>query len=184
MPKTKVTAKEMSQALLYALTKFSNHFYNDFGAYVQAKYDFKLDATQLVTFKRQIYMINMWIISKALSSDKKVLDELHKMYLLPHVNQDQIDQWLDVGETENLKNVLRQDESELRERYIRYYSEWDDSGSKSEILSLTMLEHMFNKGQPDNRLINADLFFRVNTHVLGMMKSIHNFRDNYELIIK
>jgi len=174
MSKTKTTTKEFAQGLGYALVKYTNHFYADFGAYAMARYDIKLDEAQLVTFKREIYMINMWIISKVLSPDKKVLDEFHKIYLFAHA---------DMAQTEQGKiNFPKVAEKELHERYTKYYSEWDDSGSKSEILALTMLEYMFNKGQPDKRLINIDLSFRVNTHVLGMMKAMLDFRSGFEII--
>lgn len=174
MPKTKTTTKEFAQGLGYALVKYTNHFYADFGAYVQARYDFKLDEAQLVTFKREIYMMNMWIISKVLSPDKKILDELHKLYLFKHA---------DMAQTEQGKiDFPKVAEKELHERYKKYYAEWDDSGGKSEILALTMLEYMLNKGQPDKRLINIDLSFRVNTHVLGMMKAILDFRSGFEIV--
>lgn len=174
MTKIKTTTKELAQGLGYALVKYTNHFYADFGAYAMARYDFKLDEAQLVTLKREIYMINMWIISKVLGLDKKVLDELHKIYLFKHA---------DMAQTEQGKiNFPKVAEKELHERYAKYYSEWGDSGSKSEILALTMLEYMFNKGHPDKRLINIDLFFRVNTHVLGMMKAILSSRNSFEIV--
>lgn len=182
MSETKTTTKELAEGLLYALSKYTNSFYEDFGTYVQAEYDWiKLDETQTITLKREIYMINMWIISKVLSPDKRVLDQLHKTYLLPHVNQTKINQWLEQKETENLKGVLKQDERELNERYAKYYNEWDDSGNKSFILATTMLEYMFNKGQPDRRLVNADLSSRVNSHILRMMMTILDFRKKYEI---
>lgn len=170
----KTTSKDLAQGLLYALVKFTNHFYADFGAYAETRFSIKLDEAQLVTFKREIYMINLWIISKVLSSDKKALDEFHKAYLFANA---------EMAQTEQGKNDFpKVAEKELRERYKKYYAEWDDSGSKSEILALTMLEYMFNKGQPDKRLINIDLFVRVNTHVLGMMKAILDFRNRYEIV--
>lgn len=102
--------------MLYALEKFSDHFYEDFGKRAQTILGIELDETQSATLAREIYIMNLWIISKILSPDKKALDELHKIYLLPHVNQNQIDEWLEQKETENLKNVLKQDECELHER--------------------------------------------------------------------
>lgn len=179
----KTTSKEFAQGLLHSVKKFSNHFYEDFGQRAQAILGIELDETQSATLAREIYMINLWIISKILSPDKKILDELHKIYLLPHVNQNQIDQWFEQKETENLKNVLKHDESELHERYKKYYADWDEkSGGNQSILATTMLEYMFNKGQPDERFIRADLMFEVNTHILGMMKFIIDFRKGYEII--
>ena len=180
MSKTKTTTKEFAEGLLYVLPKYTNSFYEEFGAYAWAKLGIKPDDEQVVTLKREIYMINMWIISKALSPDKKVLDELHKIYLLPHVNQDQINQWLKNKENENLKNVLKHDERELNERYAKYYSEWDGSGNL--ILAMTMLEYMFNKGQSDKRFVNADLSVRVNSHVMRMMLTILDSRKDHDIV--
>ena len=182
-PMEKTTSKELAQGLLHSLKKFSDHFYEDFGQRAQTILEVKLDEAQSTTLKREIYMMNMWIISKILSPDRKVLDELHKIYLLPHVNQNQINKWLEQKEAENLKNVLKQDEGELNERYAKYYADWDDkSGGNQSILAMTMLEHMFNNGQPDKRFVDARLTFEVNAHILGMMKFIIDFRKGYEII--
>lgn len=179
----KTTSKDLAQGLLHSLRKFSDHFYEDFGQRAQTILGVKLDEAQSATLKREIYMMNMWIISKILSPDRKVLDELHKIYLLPHVNQSEINEWLEQKKAENLKNVLKQDEKELNERYAKYYADWDDkSGGNQSILAMTILEYMFNNGQPDRRFVDARLTFEVNAHILGMMKFIIDFRKGYEII--
>jgi hypothetical protein len=179
----KATSKELAQGLIHALKKFSDHFYEDFGKRVQKIIGIELNETQLTTLAREIYMMNLWIISKILSPDKKVLDELHKIYLLPHVNQNQINKWLEQKETEKLKNILKQDERDLHERYAKYYADWDDkSGSNQTILATTMLEYLLNKGQPDRRFIRIDLQFLITNHVFGMMKFIMDFRNKYEVV--
>lgn len=179
----KTTSKEFAQGLLYALKKFSSNFYEDFGQRAQNILGIKLDEIQSVVLSREIYMINLWVISKILSPDKKVLDELHRTYHLPHSNENQIKQWLKGKKTENLRNVLKQDENELRERYAKYYADWDDkSGGNQSILAMTMLEYMFNKGQPSKRFVDIRLTFQVNMHILGMMKSIIELRKEHEII--
>jgi hypothetical protein len=150
----KIASKEFAQGLLHALKKFSDHFYEDFSQRAQSILEIQLDETQLMALKREIYMLNLWIISKILSPDRKILDELHKIYFLPHLNENQIKQWLEQKETENLKNVLKKDEDELRERYQKYYAEWDDnSGGNQAILATTILEYLLNKGQPDRHFV-------------------------------
>lgn len=175
------TPKELAQGLVHALEKFSEHFYDDFGQRAQTILGIKLDAARSVVLKREIYMMNMWIISKILSPDRKVLDELHKIYPLPHTNENEIKQWLEQEKTENLINVLRQDEKELNERYAKYYVDWNDKGSEQFILAMTMLEYMLNKGQPDKRFVHIDLQFFVIQHIYGMMKFIMDFRRKYEI---
>lgn len=179
----KITSKEFAQGLLYVLKKFSTHFYADFSQRAQSFLELEFDEVQLATLEREIYIMNLWIISKILSPDKKILDELHKIYLLPHVNQTQINELLEQKKTENLRNVLKQDDNDLREQYQKYYAAWDDkSGSNQAILATTILEHLLNEGQPDRRLIRIDLQFLISTHVFGMMKSIINFRNDYEVV--
>lgn len=175
MPKTKTTTKELAQGLLYALGKFSNHFYEEFGPYAYATFQIEPNEAQLVSFKREVYMISMWVISKVLSPDKKVLDELHKAYLFAHA---------DMAQTERGKiNFPKVAEKELHERYAKYYDEWDDSGKKSFILGSTMLEYMFGKDLSDKRrLFNADLIARVSSHVLRMMMAILDFRKKYDVV--
>ena len=69
----KTTSKEFAQGLLHSLKKFTDHFYEDFGQRAQTILGVKLDETQSATLKREIYMMNLWIISKILSREKKFL---------------------------------------------------------------------------------------------------------------
>ncbi len=174
MDKTKITTKEFVQGLLYTLVKFSNHFYEDFGARAMVALGIKLDVGQLVTLKREVYMINMWITSKILSPDKKILDEFHKKYLFAHADMAKTEQ----GEIDFPKIA----EKELHERYAKYYADWNDKGSEQFILAMTMLEYMLNKGQPDKRFVRIDLQFFVIQHIYGMMKFIMDFREKHEII--
>ncbi len=192
----KTTSKDFAQGLLYGLQKFSNGFYENFSQRAQEILGTKLDEDQLITLKREIYMINMWIISKVLSPDKKVLDELHKIfllpftnhylldaghYLLPHVNQKQIDEWMNQHKTAELKNIFEKDKSELDERYKKYYQDWDDNSSMQNILAITMCEYMFNNGQPDRHFVDIRWSFDINAHIISMIKAILDLRKNYEI---
>ena len=142
-------------------------------------------------------MINMWIISKVLSPDKKVLDELHKLfllpftnhflpgvghYLLPHVNQKQIDEWIELKENDKLKGVFEKDRNELDERYKKYYENWDDNSSMQNVLAMAMCEYMFNNGQPDRRFVDIRWSFDINAHIVSMMKAILDLHKNTEII--
>lgn len=178
----KITCKEFAEALLYALRKFTNSFYEGFGQRVQSMLGDKFDYNQ-ITLAREIYMINLWVISKVLSPQRKILDELHKIYLLPHSNEDQIKEWLEQNNTEKLREVLKQDESDLRERYTKYYADWDDEAKGNQsIVAVSMLEYMFNKGKPDRRFMSLDLTFEMIHHLFGMMKFILDFRIKYEIV--
>ena len=178
----KLTSKEFAEALLYALRKFTNSFYEGFGQRAQSMLGNKFDYDQ-ITLAREIYMINLWVISKVLNHERKILDELHKIYLLPHSNEVQVQEWLEQHNTEKLRNVLRQDESDLCERYTKYYADWNDKNCGEQYgLAMSMLEYMFNKGKPHERFVGIDLTFEILHHILGMMEFIINFRKKYEVV--
>ncbi len=199
----KTTSIDLAGGLLYALQKFANSFYEDVVQRAQEILGIKLDEIQLVTLRREIYTINLWIISKVLSTDKKALDELHKTYLsphsdcsflphlneeevcygsfVPHVNQEEIGQWIKQKENQKLQEVFRQDKQELDDRYKIYYEEWDDNSSMQNVPALTMLEFMFNKGQPDRRLVNFLLSTVININIYTTTKAILDVRKGYEI---
>ncbi|MEK7597282.1 MAG: hypothetical protein AAB441_01400 [Patescibacteria group bacterium] len=174
MDKTKVTAEEMARGLSMFCKKFSKHLYENFGVKAQGILGVKLDEAQLVTLAREIWIINLWIISKVLSPDKKVLGELHKIYLFSQ------------EKTANMEygkaNFPKEAEKELHERYEKYYDAWDNnSGGNQSVLAMTMLEYMLNKGQPDKRFTNFLLISEINSHMLGMMKAVLDFRKDFEI---
>ena len=203
MVSTKTTSKDYAGGLLYALHKSSDSFYDDFAKRAQEILGIKLDDAQLVRLRREIYTINLWIISKVLGTDKKALDELHQIYLsphsncsflahlddgacygsfVPHTNQEEIGQWIKLKDTGKLKEVFRQDNQELNERYRKYFKEWDDNSSMQNVLALTMLEYMLNKGQPDKSLLDFRLSIIINLHISLTMKAILDVRGDYEII--
>ncbi len=178
----RITYKEFAKALLYALRKFTNSFYEGFGQRAKSMLGNEFDYDQ-ITLAREIYMINLWVISKVLNHEKMILDELHKIYLLPHSNNEQIKQWTEEHNTEKLRNVLRRDELDLRERYTKYYADWnDENGGEQHGLSMSMLEYMFNKGKPHRRFVGIDLTFEMINHILDMMKFIIDFRKKYKIV--
>ena len=174
MTKTKVTTEKMGKELSMFCKKFSKGLYEDFVPKAQTILGTKFDDAQLVTVAREIWMINLWIISKVLGPDQKTLDELHKIYLFSHSK---------MAETEYGKDVFpKEAERILHERYQKYYNAWDDkSGGNQSVLALTMLEYMLNRGQLDKRLMNALLAFEMTSHVLGMMRAVVEFRDEFEV---
>jgi len=169
-----VTAEEMAKGLSMFCKKFSKHLYEDFGAKAQGILGIKLDEAQSVTLAREIWMVNLWIIAKVLSADKKVLDELHKIYLFSHSQ---------MADTTYGKDAFpKEAEKALHERYQKYYDAWDDaSGGNQSVLALTMIEYMLNKGQPDGHFVNILLTNEINSHVLGMMGAVADFRKEFEV---
>lgn len=172
--KINATPNEFSKALWYLCKKLSKSFYEDFKPEAE-KAGFKLNAESEITFAREIIMMNLWIISKTLSPDTKVLDELHKIYLFGHSS---------MAETEWVKVELpKQAEKELHERYKKYYEAWNDkAGGGQFILALTILEYLLNYGKPDKRLLNIMLSRRVIMHILATMKVVLESRKGFEII--
>lgn len=171
--KKKVSSKEMAGGLWMFCKKFSKGFQDDLISTLKET-GIKLDEEQEIDIVFEIIKMNLWIISKALSADKDVLNELHKIYIYGHEN---------LAKTEEEKVAFpKQAEHDLNEVYAKYYNAWDDnSGGNQSILSLTILEQLLNKGNPNKQLLDARLTFFVNTHVLTMLKAVLDFRNGFEI---
>jgi len=174
MSKTKITSQEMAQGLWMLCQKFSKEFYKNLKPKAE-NFGIKLDTNSEITFSREIIIINLWIISKTLNFDKKVLDVLHKIYFSGHSN-------LAATEEEKIE-FPKQAEKELHERYRKYYDAWDNnSGGNQSILAVTMLEYMFNQAKPDKRfLLNFMLILEVTVHIFAMMRAVLEFRKDFEI---
>ncbi len=169
----KVNHQQMAERLWIFCKKFSKEFYNSFTKDLK-KIDMEINQKQQINFSREIVKMNLWIISKALTADKKILDELHKIYIFGHAN---------LAETgEDKIDFPKQAEKELNETYQKYYETWDDnSGGNQSILALTILEQLLNNGKPDKKLVNIMLFSLINMHVLTTLKAVLDFRNNFEI---
>ena len=66
----KATTKELAVVLLNTLEKWSNNFTENFGQLVQA-HGVVLDETSMKIFEREAYIINLWIFSKTLGSERR-----------------------------------------------------------------------------------------------------------------
>lgn len=176
--KTKISSKEIGKALFVFVKRFSKALYINLKPEIE-KIGIKFDNDREITFSQETIIINLWIISKVLSPDKKVLDELHKIYLSIYTN---------LARNEKEKKLFaRQAEKELYERYKEYYDAWNDkSRGNQTVLALTMLEHMINKGNLDKKLVkklvNIMLTYRINMHILTVMRTILDFRKDFEII--
>jgi len=172
--KEKITNEEIAKYLWELLKKCSKEFYLSFKSDAE-KNGFSFDSAQEIRLTREIVMIDMWIISKALSPDAKILDELHKIYLFGHSN---------MATTEEAKKEFpKAAEKELYERYKKYYESWNDKNSEQWVLALNMLEYMLNT--QDNKILNIALQYSVITHIYAFMKiilsSMLNFKKEFEI---
>ncbi len=167
------TSEEFGQGLWMLCMKYSKGFYAQFRSQIE-EVGFSLSKEQKIEFSREILMANLWIISKTLSSDKKAIDKLHEIFILGHRNIP--------GSEEEKREMVRSSPDDLNRRYMIYDDAWRDGAGDQTLLAIAMLEQMLNRGQPDQRLINALLAFSLNTHVLVMMQSVSEFREDFEVV--
>jgi hypothetical protein len=75
--KKKVTSQEMGEGLWMFCRKFSNGAYQQIVPVLeQAGHAVPQD--KQLDFSRELIMVNLWIISKALPADRAALDHLHQ----------------------------------------------------------------------------------------------------------
>jgi len=171
--KDKITSSEMALVVLDMVKKMTNSFCEELIPKIE-KLGIELDRRRKILFTEEATIINFWIASKALSVDKKVLNELHKTYFL----------WRSVlirAETDSeVKKFVRKEEERFNKRYKEYYKHSD---TKAEfVLALAMLENMINpKGPERKKLTDIRLIFYINSHVFEMTKAILNFRKTIEI---
>lgn len=170
--KNKATSKEIGESLWRLCKKFSEDFYNGI-IKDMARFDIEFDESSRPYLKREITIINLWIISKIFSSDEKILDVLHKIYLFGYAN---------LAETnEEKKEFFMTAQKELQERYKEYYEIWDKESEKNEIpinLVSAMLQRMFNK----KKLESTGLGVPVMGYVLSIFGGVLEFRKGFETV--
>jgi len=167
-----ISSDEFGQGLWLFCKKYSKGFYEEFKPKIEQS-GFQLTQEQEIALSREIIILNMWIISKALAPDKKALDALHKIYVLGHRN---------MAESENeKKEMARFAQEELNKRYGAYYDKWNDKSGDQTLLAVEILQYMLNQGQPNRKIFNVALTFPVNRHIIGMMKSVLEFRKDFVL---
>jgi hypothetical protein len=116
----------------------------------------------------EIINLNLWIISKALSSEKDVLENLHHFYAFA------------MEKDSERKKPKQQAEimGNLIEIYKKYYNSWnDESGGVQMSLSIEILQQLFNNGGPDRKFLNAFAAYPVNHYVLTTIQTTLDLRD-------
>lgn len=173
--KKKVSSKEMADGLWMFCKKYSEGFQGELISTTEGV-GIKLDEKRNKLLTLEIIRMNLWIISKALATDKSTLNELHKIYIFGLADL--------LAETDEEKAAFaKQAEKELTEIYKKYYDAWDDnSGGNQTILSGVILEQLLNEGNPDSKFLDMRLSFPVNLHVLGTLKSVLEFRNDFDVI--
>ena len=174
MKKNKATSKEVGESLWRLCKKFSEDFFNSFLKDI-IKFDIELNENLKPYLKRQITIINLWIISKVFSSDEKVLDVLHKIYLFGYAN---------LGKTsEEKEELFMEAQKELRERYKEYYEIWDKESEENEVpitLASAMLQRMLNEEGSEPK--EPGLAISVMAYGVSILGGVLEFRKGLVII--
>lgn len=166
------TSEEFGKELWMLCKKYSKGFYEQFKPQVEEA-GFSLSKEQQTEFFWEIWIANLWIISKVLSLDKKALDKLHEIAILgPEYS----------GSQEERRELIQSFRDDVNERYEIYDNAWKDVSGDKTLLAIAILEQMLNRGQPDRRFLNILLTLFVNTHVVAMMESVSEFRKEFEIL--
>jgi|GEM_PF-3553302 len=171
--KERVSSKEIAEGLLMFCKKFSEGLQEELTPILKDAGIF-LNEKQKERLKFEMRIMNLWIVSKALAHDKRVLDEMHKMFIFRIADSYEI--------KDRRNEVAEKVEERIQQAYKKYYDAWDDdSDGNQAILSGVILEQLLNEGKPDKKFLNMRLSFPVNLHVLETMKSVLDYRNQFEI---
>src|SRR6266498_4035303 len=164
-----VTSDEFATALLALMGRSAKGFCADLRKQAEEKWSVEPD--EVVVVGTQIFVAYLWMVSKALGPDKRVLDLLHDGYLSGYYRS---------GAT-NEESVARASaaQSGLLARYEKYYKAWDDDMKSKGGLALAfeMSQFFFPKRKP---VLDAFFQFSIQAHVGAFMISTLEFRKKYE----
>lgn len=174
MNKEKITYKQYANLLFnFCIKNSGNVFYEEILPELKA---FNLSDDQKNILKNEIIIIDLWAISKALNSDKKLVDEINKNFILARYAT------LNEKKEKDIE-LLKEIQELIYKRFIKYYKDWDDkSGTNQSVLALTMLEQMLNEGKSDRKLINIHLFFLISNHIFSLMQFTIQERNKLNLV--
>ena len=168
---TAVTSEEFVQVLMRFMGRSAKDFCADLQKQVEKKWPFESD--EVCMLRTQIFIAHLWMVSKTLGPDKRVLDLLHDGYLCGYYLPD-------ATREENTARISAA-QSEVWARYEKYYKAWDeDVESKSGMaLAFEMSQFFFPKRKP---VVNAFLYFSIQTHGATFMASVLDLRKQHEIV--
>jgi hypothetical protein len=165
-----VTGGEFATGLLELMRQGASAFCAELQE--RAKVKWALAPEEVVVVGNQVFVADLWMVSKVMAQDKQVLDLLHDGYFSGYYNS---------GETSEDKARLATDaQSELCERYERYYKAWDDDIRTKGGLALAfeMAQFFFPTRRP---VLDMFLQASIQGHILAFMASAIAFRKRHEI---
>ena len=176
--KVKITAEQFGEGLWVLCKNSSKGDYEMLKTDLEgSKFSFSKDKEFYIS--GEIIIINLWIISKALESNKKSLsaslDTLYNIFL---------QECRATGSTDEEKNEIYKNTIDiLNDRFNRYSKAWrNNTDGNQSVLSLEMLKCMLNNGEMNKELLDAEWLTIVNVMVLEKMTVVLNFYSNYKII--
>jgi len=165
----KVTTRQMAEILSEYCLKHTTGFSKRFSRNLdQLSRDFKLDTTE-------VFIMNLWIMSKALSLEKKVLGAFENICAI---------RFFELNETSNDDTEIVKIKQNIQcERFDSYNEAWGDNYLEGNDIWLakTMIEYLLNKGKPDPRLNNFHLVTLISLHVKLMWKNVLELKKEFEI---
>lgn len=152
------------------MRRSAKDFCTDLQKHAEDKWRFEPD--EVVVLGNQVFIAYLWMVSKGLGRDKRVLDLLHDGHLPGFYNLR--------GTKEENEKLATAAQSELYERYGKYYKAWDDDmkAQGGLALSFEMAQFFFPRRKP---VLDAFLQASIQGHVGAFMVSALEFRKKYEI---
>ena len=174
--KVRVTSDEFAAVLARFCSESNEKLFEEVST-ASETLNIQLDDVTLRQVQHEAVIINLWIVTFALTGYEKAegaVQKLHQDYInvfTEHIN--------DENERIELQHQLQ---SVLNQRYKKYFELWDnESGGMQSTLVVTMLQFLLSEGRPDRRFLDAQLMFRINEYILSRMLVITEAIGSYDI---
>ena len=171
--KSKIASEQLGECLWLLIAELTSDWKHSFYKNGIPRFeDFPAltDEKRQVVLQREMFIINNWIISHVLGSNRRVLDYLHKFHLDFYNSMGKTDQ-----EKRELSVLIRKT---INKRYEQY-DEGSDSAHKSPALSAVMLQNMLGKEEP---VSSPSLMTFIAGYVVSIKKNVTDFCNRYEIV--
>lgn len=160
-PNKKVSSSEFASILLELMRRCVHDSCGVFQKHAEENWG--LEPEEVTTLRKQVLIAYLWMVSKALGPDNRVLNILDGSYLSA------------TGESENVATA------ELWPRYEKYYKAWDADRESGGGLALAfeMSQYFFPKHKP---VLDSFLQASIQAHVGAFITSILELRKKYIIV--
>jgi len=173
--KKNIDLGEAAIVFMEVAKKFSAAFYADVKLKLEkigVEFDKKLERQ----FLEEIAIIHFWIVSLALESDKRLLDEIHKNWLAYR------SLYANCETDREVSDFIRTEEKKLKKRYEEYYAKLNSKNGLK--LPQAMLVNML--GRTEDQILeeiefDVWLLMDISSRVFETINAIRNIRKEMKL---